>query len=96
MVYFLLTGTRGGFNRIRIIQYLKENPSNANKLSTALNLDYKTILHHLKILEDNGLIVPSSKGAYGNVYFLSPYLETQNSILDEIWAKVNKSKEGAG
>jgi len=87
----LLTGTRGGLNRIQILKHLKENPVNANKLAVDLNLDYKTIQHHLKVLEQNGLIVSSNKGAYGNVYFLSPYFESQYAMLDEIWAKVNKS-----
>ena len=35
---------------------------NANKLSTDLKLDYKTVQHHIKILEQNGLIVSSQKG----------------------------------
>jgi DNA-binding transcriptional ArsR family regulator len=90
VVYFLLAGSRGGINRIQILRHLKEDPVNANKLATDLKLDYKTILHHLKVLEQHGLVASSDKGAYGNVYFLSPYFETQYSILEEIWVKVNK------
>jgi len=67
---------------------------NANKLSQELKLDYKTIQHHLKVLEENGLIVPSQKGAYGAVFFISPYLESEYSVLEQIWAKVNKSSGG--
>jgi DNA-binding transcriptional ArsR family regulator len=94
LVYFLLAGSRGGPNRIQILRYLKENPVNANKLSTDLKLDYKTIQHHLKVLEQHGLIVSSDKGAYGNIYFISQYFESQYSILEEIWAKVNKQNSG--
>jgi len=90
LLFYLLAGTRGGVNRITILRYLKETPTNANKLATDLKLDYKTIQHHIKVLEQNQLIVPSQKGAYGAVYFLSPYMEAEFSILDEIWAKVNK------
>lgn len=78
---------------MQILKHLKDDPANANKLAIDLNLDYKTILHHIRILEQHGLITSSSKGAYGNVFFLSPYFESQYSILDEIWVKVNKPKE---
>ncbi len=81
-------------NRILILRYLKENPVNANKLSTELKLDYKTVQHHLKILEQNSLIVASQKGTYGAVYFVSPYMEAEFAILDEIWAKVDKRSKG--
>ena len=91
MLFYLLAGTRGGFNRVQILRVLKDNPTNANKLATQLRLDYKTIHHHLKVLEQNGLIAPFQKGAYGAVYFLSPYLESEYAILEEIWAKVNKT-----
>jgi DNA-binding transcriptional ArsR family regulator len=93
IVYFLLAGSRGGTNRILILRHLKENPVNANKLASDLKLDYKTILHHLKVLEQHGLIASSDKGAYGNVYFLSSYFESQYSILEEIWVKVDKRSE---
>ena len=66
---------------------------NANKLSTELKLDYKTIQHHIKVLEQNGLIAPSQKGVYGAVYFITPYMESEFSILEEIWAKVNKTSK---
>jgi predicted transcriptional regulator len=93
LVFFLLAGSRGGFNRLRIIQYLKDNPSNANLISTELKLDYKTVRHHLKVLEQNSLIVESQKGAYGSSYFVSDYLQTQYAMVEEIWAKVNKSQK---
>jgi DNA-binding transcriptional ArsR family regulator len=93
IIYFLLAGSRGGANRIQILSHLKDNPVNANKLATDLKLDYKTILHHLKVLEQHGLISSSDKGAYGNVYFLSPYFESQYGILEEIRVKVNKTSK---
>jgi DNA-binding transcriptional ArsR family regulator len=91
LLFYLLAGTRGALNRLIILRYLKETPVNANKLATELKLDYKTVQHHIKILEQNGLIVSSQKGAYGAVYFVSPYLEAEYSILEEIWAKVDKT-----
>jgi len=57
-------------------------------LAEALKVDYKTILHHLKILKENGLITPSEEGAYGAVLFLTPKMEAALQILDEIWSKI--------
>lgn len=94
LLYFLLASTRGALNRIHILRYLKDNPVNANKLATELKLDYKTIQHHIRVLEQNGLIIASQKGVYGAVYFITPYMESEFSILDEIWAKVNKTSKG--
>jgi predicted transcriptional regulator len=68
MVY-LFIGTRGGWNRARIVKLLKEEPLNPNQISEKLGLVYKTVQHHIKLLEDNGVIVSSSKGSYGAVYF---------------------------
>lgn len=79
---------------MQILRHLKEEPVNANKLAVDLKLDYKTILHHIRVLEQHGLITSLTKGAYGNVYFLSQYFESQYTILEEIWAKVNKPKSG--
>ncbi len=93
LLYYLLVSTRGAVNRILILRFLKESPVNANKLSQELKLDYKTIQHHLKVLEENGLVVSSQKGEYGAVYFISPYLEAEYFLLEEIWAKVNKPSE---
>ena len=41
-LWWLLGGSRGGKNRIRIIRTLDEHPMNANQLSETLDLDYKT------------------------------------------------------
>lgn len=94
LIYYLLIASRGAPKRLKILKYLKENPANANQLAQVLNLDYKTIMHHLRILEVNGLVVQSSKGSYGSVYFVSPIFEGERSILEEIWAKLNKQKDG--
>lgn len=96
LLYFLLAATRGGMNRMQILKHLKDEPANANRLATDLKLDYKTVIHHIRVLEEHGLIISSNKGEYGNVYFLSPYFESKYSILEEIWAKVDKSKDKGG
>ncbi len=61
---------------------------NANKIGEKLTLDYKTVQHHLRILEENDVVVSSSpKGTYGAIYFLSQYFERQIAPIEEMWVK---------
>jgi len=90
MVYLFL-GTRGGYNRARIAELLKEAPLNPNQISERLRLDYKTVQHHIKLLEENGVIVPSSKGSYGAIYFLTPYAEKHYDAMKGMWARFGQS-----
>jgi DNA-binding transcriptional ArsR family regulator len=80
---WLIAGTRGGPTRARIIETLKETPQNANQLATVLKLDYRTIRHHLKVLEKNRIITTAGEG-YGTTYFLSPVLEENYVLFEEI------------
>ncbi len=59
---WLIAGTRGGVTRARIITTLKETPQNANQLATLLGMDYRTIRHHLEVLEKNKLITSAGEG----------------------------------
>lgn len=74
LLWFLFAGTRGGDNRIKILDLLIKNPLNINKISEELQLDYKTIQHHMRILEKNNLIARMGD-KYGILYFISNYLE---------------------
>lgn len=46
LLWWLITGKKGGINRVKIIKKINEKPCNANQLAGELNLDYKTIKHH--------------------------------------------------
>lgn len=92
LIIYLFLGTRGGFNRARIVKLLKDEPSNPNQIAERLKLDYKTVQHHLKLLEENGVIVSSRKGAYGAVYFITPYVERHFDKIKEIWAKFGEKQ----
>ena len=70
VLWYVLTGTRGGANRVRLLRALDEQPRNANQLANDLDLDYKTVRHHLDVLMDNG-IVENSGEEYGAVYLLT-------------------------
>ena len=89
VLYWLLANSLGGFNRGRILEELFRKPQNANELSKNLNLEYKTIRYHLKVLEENGLIT-SVGGGYGKTYFPSENLEENIVIFKEIWDEIGK------
>ena len=89
LLWWLLAGSRGGVNRARIILTLHDMPSNANQLAEHLNLDYKTIRHHLDILEKNEAIVPQGEG-YGMVYFVSDDIEANFDDFRQIWVKIGE------
>jgi DNA-binding transcriptional ArsR family regulator len=80
---WLIAGTRGGSTRAKIIETLKETPQNANQLATQLGMDYRTIRHHLKVLEKNRIITTAGEG-YGTTYFLSPPMEENYEVFEEI------------
>jgi predicted transcriptional regulator len=85
LLWYLIAGTKGGVNRARIIKCLQERPYNANQIAEKLNLDYKTVRHHIKVLEDNNIIV-SSGDKYGTLYFLSSDMENNLDVFEEIWS----------
>lgn len=90
LLWYLVAGTKGGETRGRIIDLLKKKPSNANKIAEILKLDYKTVRHHLEVLEKNNIITAVNKGSYGAVYFLSDDMELSYKLFGEIWAKFGK------
>lgn len=95
LLWWILAGSAGGLNRGRILVLLFKKPSNANEISRILNLDYKTVRHHLRVLEKNNLV--TSMGTdYGKVYFPSDLLEKNKAIFDEIWGKIGKKEINMG
>jgi DNA-binding transcriptional ArsR family regulator len=86
---WLIAGTRGGVTRAKIIQTLKETPQNANQLANLLGMDYRTIRHHLAVLEKNRIITSAGEG-YGTTYFLSPPMEENYALFEEILKKIWK------
>ncbi len=82
LIWYILGATRGGPMRLSILKILKENPSNAHKISEILSVNYRTVEHHVKVLLENGLIVQEGNG-YGKVYFLSPRIEDEFDLIEE-------------
>ena len=87
LLWWLIAGSKGGVNRARIIKVLKDRPYNANQLAEALELDYKTVRHHLEVLEKNSVIISKGDG-YGAIYFLTTDMEENFSVFEEIWSQI--------
>jgi len=73
--------------RLGIMKKLMEKPANVNQLAKELNVNYRTVLHHLEVLEKNGLI-RSEGPKYGALYFVSDVVEANSdwfkrSLYDE-------------
>ena len=91
LLWWLLAGSVGGMNRGRILEELFERPHNAHELSKVLNLDYKTIRHHLKLLEKNRLVIATGSG-YGKIFSPSDMLEDNKDVFFEIWGRIGKNQ----
>jgi len=89
----VFTGMSGRYTRLRIICAITENPINAQELSKKLNLDYKTIIHSIDVLEKNNLIIREGTG-YGDVFFpsdiISSNLPTLYAVIRKVEAKLDK------
>ena len=87
LLWFLFAGSRGGDNRMKIIDLLKERPYNINQLSESLKLDYKAIQHHISVLQKNNVITKMGE-KYGVLYFISNYLQANIEAFNEIKSKI--------
>jgi DNA-binding transcriptional ArsR family regulator len=88
LLWYLIAGTRGGENRGRILEALRARPANAHQLSEAIGLDYRTIRHHLELLQKNGLITRPAGDAYAAPYFISAFLESNYADLEGILSEL--------
>lgn len=95
VLWFVLGGARGGENRARIIHTLTLRPLNLNQMAEKLGVDYRTVVHHIRVLESNKLVDSQGDG-YGAMYFLSPRLESGIGSFNEICAKLRFGFEDEG
>lgn len=89
LLLYLFSGTRGGFTRLKIIAVLIERPYNTHQLAKKLELDYKAIQHHMKVLMKNNLITKVGE-KYGAIFHLSNFLEFNIRALDDVFEKLER------
>ena|SRR5919197_1962916 len=89
LLWYLFAGTKGGQNRIKIIDLLRQQPYNINKLAEYLGLDYKAVQHHINVLEKNNLVSKIGE-KYGVLYFISNYLEINIQAFNEVKSKIKR------
>jgi len=86
---WLIAGSRGGPMRAKIIEVLRETPQNANQLATLFDADYKTIRHHIDVLDKNRIVTSMGDG-YATTYFLSSEMEENYVLFEDIRKKMWK------
>jgi len=89
LLLYLFTSTRGGFTRLRIIMHLLDQPYNTHQLAKVLDLDYKAIQHHMKVLQKNNMVSKIGE-KYGAIFHLSNFLEININALDEAIDKLDR------
>lgn len=89
LLLYLFTSTRGGLTRLRIIINLLEQPCNTHQLAKKLDLDYKAVQHHMKVLEKNNMVSKIGE-KYGAIFHLSNFLEINIGTLDEAIDKLDR------
>ena len=91
LLWFVFAGSRGGANRLKLVQAIRDTPLNANQLAKEMELDYKAIIHHVGVLEKNNIITRIGE-KYNVTFFISPFLEANMDSFLEIAQKLEKSK----
>ena len=86
LLWWLFAGSAGAKTRAHVIEAVRREPRNAQQLSLALNLDYTTVRHHLKVLEQNHIVITEGD-SYGKLYFLSDAMEAHWTNLQAILEK---------
>jgi DNA-binding transcriptional ArsR family regulator len=83
LLWYLLGGTRGAENRVKIIRAIRERPRNLNQLATDLGFQYNLVQHHVGVLKRNSL-VSAVGGHYGMTYFLAPWLDAHYDVFEAV------------
>ena len=94
ILWSIVGATRGGPNRARILNILISEQLNSHQIAKKLNLDHKTIRHHLKILTKNELIKKSTEDSYGAPYILTDIMQQNIELLREIVTKMRYVENG--
>jgi DNA-binding transcriptional ArsR family regulator len=81
LLYWLLSATKGGPTRIKILMRLQKAPMNMRQLALDVSMDYKTVQGHVQLLLENNILDQQGKG-YGRIYFISPEYERNEYLIE--------------
>ncbi len=73
-------------------QSTKNKPTKLKPTSHILKVNYKTIRHHLTILEKNKLVI-SAGNHYSTAHFLSELMEENYDLFEEITNKTGETRK---
>jgi len=93
LLWWLFAGSVGAATRADVLRAIREQPRNAQQLSQALGVDYSTVRHHLRVLEQNHVVVTQGE-TYGKLYFVSESMEAHWSALEAILEKTRRRRPG--
>jgi len=92
VLWQVLAGTRGGPNRARLLRAIDERPRNINRLAEDLDLDYKTVQHHMEVLAEND-VARSTEQPYGAVWLPTERTREHWGTVENILSKLNRGAE---
>ena len=93
LLWSVFAGSKGCINRVKIVSRLSLAPKNTNQLSEELGLDYKVVERHLAVLEKNKLVTKVGI-RYSVTYFLSPMLESNLKLFNEVAVHSKNCNDG--
>lgn len=88
ILWYLLVVSRGGATRASILCALVKKKRNAHQLATTLNLDYKTIQHHLRLLLKHKIVEVQKDKKYGAQYMIGSFIPNIDQELPELLVKL--------
>jgi DNA-binding transcriptional ArsR family regulator len=94
LLWWLFAGSAGARTRALVLFSLRDQPKNAQRLSQALQLDYTTVRHHLRVLETNKIVLAEGD-KYGRVYFVSENMESHWQTLESMLERAHVKTKGA-
>lgn len=86
---FILTGTKEGGTRLRVLKVLDERPQNAPQIAERLDVSQPTLDRHLTMLQENGLIEKRS-AAPGAPYLITRRARANWDDVEELFERVEQ------
>lgn len=93
VVFWLLSATKGGPTRIKLLSKIFEKPQNIRQLAISCSVDYKTAQAHVEMMVKNGLLDCMGNSKYGSVYFISSEYEGNELLKKLVGGEANAKKK---